>query len=64
MMNSYMQMLIQQLLTPQQPQLPRNPNNIDKMVVPPFGLPNDKNTYMPNDITNIRTSPWAWGEKI
>jgi hypothetical protein len=29
-------------------------NNTDNMVVPPFGLPNDKNTFSPDDISSYR----------
>jgi hypothetical protein len=62
-----MQTLIMQLLGQQQRQQqksPRNPNNIDQMVVPPFNLPNDKNTFMPQDIMNMRNSPNMWRENI
>ncbi len=34
------------------PPMRRIPNNFDQMVVPPFGLPLDKNTYDPQDLMN------------
>jgi hypothetical protein len=38
------------------PMLP-NRNNFDQMVVPPFGLPPDRNTYMPDDVSSYRGAP-------
>lgn len=34
----------------------RNPNNIDNMVVPPYGLPPDRNTIQPDDVSSYRNS--------
>ena len=57
------QLLAQLLMGQQQPPLPRGGNNIDPMVVPPFGLPPDKNTMMPHDLMPYLQNPWAMQEK-
>ena len=36
-----------------------NSNNFDPMVAPPYGLPPDKNSMMPDDVSSYRGAfPW------
>lgn len=39
--------------------IPRGGNNIDPMVVPPFTLPPDANTFAPDDVSSYRQAPGA-----
>lgn len=50
-----------QLMPPITPTIPvpRGGNNIDPMVVPPFGLPPDPNTYTPDAMQHNMAVPFS-----
>ena len=39
------------------------PNNFDNMVIGGATLPNDKNSYLPEDTMSYRMSPQFWNDK-
>lgn len=52
-------MPVPQMRPPVVPAIPRGGNNIDPMVVPPYGLPPDPNTYTPDAMQQNMAMPFS-----